>query len=191
MHASRLLRLLFLGSVSLLPLAAHCLAEDWPQLKFDARRSGNVPQRQVRTPLGLLAAIPLTDAVLASPVCVDGKVYVIDGSGVAFCIDTESFEVLWRTATPGGEVNCNNISSPAVAGKYLHFGTTAGSYFVLDRDDGSVVREIACGEPIFSAGSRSRPCLFRDPRLENLFLETRRHPLLDLGLRPRGDELRR
>jgi len=36
-------------------------------------------------------------------------------------------------------------------GPYLHFGTTAGSYFVLDRADGRVVREIRCDGPIFTA----------------------------------------
>jgi outer membrane protein assembly factor BamB len=44
----------------------------------------------------------------------------------------------------------NNVSSPAIAGKWLHFGTTAGIYYVLDRDSGAVVAEIDCGEPIFS-----------------------------------------
>ncbi|MHC4434077.1 MAG: outer membrane protein assembly factor BamB family protein, partial [Planctomycetota bacterium] len=33
----------------------------------------------------------------------------------------------------------------------LHFGTMAGSYYVLDRAGGDVVRRIECGEPIFSA----------------------------------------
>ncbi len=45
----------------------------------------------------------------------------------------------------------NNLSSPAVVGPYLHFGTTAGSYYVLDRADGRVVREIRCDGPIFTA----------------------------------------
>jgi outer membrane protein assembly factor BamB len=48
------------------------------------------------------------------------------------------------------KANCNNVSSPAVADGYLHFGTMAGSYYVLNASDGTVVKEIACGEPIFS-----------------------------------------
>ncbi|MHB8900974.1 MAG: outer membrane protein assembly factor BamB family protein, partial [Thermoguttaceae bacterium] len=77
--------------------------------------------------------------------------YAVDASGTAFAVEASSGRVLWRTATPGGSVNCNNVSSPALAGKYLHFGTMAGSYMVLDAGDGSVVCEIPCGEPIFSA----------------------------------------
>ncbi|MBN2476115.1 MAG: PQQ-binding-like beta-propeller repeat protein [Pirellulales bacterium] len=132
-------------------LAGAGAAEDWPQLKYDARHSGNVPQRSVSQPLGLIAAVPLTDAVFTSPVVADGRIYVVDGSGTAFCIDAETLEVRWKFASGGGPANCNNVSSPAVVGPYLHFGTMAGSYYVLDRADGAVVREIRCGEPIFTA----------------------------------------
>ncbi|NUQ65985.1 MAG: hypothetical protein HUU20_26285, partial [Pirellulales bacterium] len=48
---------------------ASCLAaaaEDWPQWKGDARRSGDVPQRRLALPLGLVGAVPLGDAVLTS-----------------------------------------------------------------------------------------------------------------------------
>ena len=47
--------------------------------------------------------------------------------------------------------NCNNVAAPAVVGKYVHVGTMAGYYYVLDRDSGAVVKEIDCGEPIFAA----------------------------------------
>ncbi len=136
---------------SLASLSSTTAAEDWPQWKYDARRSGNVPERQLALPLGLAGMVPLSDAVLTSPAVADGRIYVVDASGTAFAIDGKNLEVLWKTPTPGGPVNCNNVSSPAVAGDYLHFGTTAGSYFVLNRQDGSVVKEIRCGEPIFSA----------------------------------------
>ena len=141
------------GWLILLPLAvAGALAdEDWTQLKFDARHSGNAPERRVETPLGLLAAAPLTDAVLTAPVVADGRVYVVDASGVAFCLDARTLRLVWRTWTNGGAANCNNVSSPLLAGPYLHFGTTAGAYYVLDAADGHVVRKIECGEPIFSA----------------------------------------
>jgi len=135
-------------------------AEDWPQFKFDCQRSGNVPDRSVRDPLGLIGAVGLTDAIFTSPVVADGRIYVVDGSGVVFCIDSETLRVVWQFPTRGGKANCNNVSSPAIAGRYLHLGTMAGSYYVLDRDSGTVVKEITCGEPIFSspavtAGPRS------------------------------------
>lgn len=125
--------------------------ENWPQFKYDCRHSGNVPNRNVTTPLGLIGAVPLTDAIFTAPVVADGRVYVVDGSGVAFCINIGTLQIVWKLETPGGKANCNNISSPAIAGRYLHFGTMAGSYYVLDTAEGTVVKEIACGEPIFSS----------------------------------------
>ncbi len=125
-------------------------AEDWRQFKFDSNHSGNVPGRSVNPPLGLVAAIPLTDAVFTAPAVADGKVFVLDGSGVLFCIDAASTKILWKYESRGGRANCNNISSPAIGGPYVHFGTTAGFYYVLRVEDGALVREIPCREPIFS-----------------------------------------
>ena len=134
-----------------LTAAAVFAEESWPQLQYDCRRSGNLPDRSVRTPLGLVGAVPLTDAVFTSPVVAHRRVFVVDGAGVVFCLDAESLGVLWKLPTRGGAANCNNTSSPAIAGRYLHFGTMAGSYYVLDTADGKVVKEIRCGEPIFSS----------------------------------------
>ncbi|OHB81737.1 MAG: hypothetical protein A2W31_07140 [Planctomycetes bacterium RBG_16_64_10] len=126
-------------------------AEDWVQLKFDAGHSGDVPQRRVTTPLGLIGAVPLTDSVLAAPVVSGPRVYVLDAAGVLSSIDVETCSVAWRFASPPGVDNCNNVSAPAIAGQFVHFGTSAGQYYVLDKETGAVVRQIACGEPIFSA----------------------------------------
>ncbi len=126
-------------------------AEDWPQLKFDCRHSGDVPGRSVTTPLGLVGAVALTDAMLTAPVVAGGRVYAVDSAGVVHCIDLATLQVVWKRETRGGKANCNNVSSPAVAGEYLHVGTGAGSYYVLDLDDGTVVREISCDGPIFAS----------------------------------------
>lgn len=126
-------------------------AEDWTQFKYDARHSGDVPDRAVQTPLGLVGAAALTDAVFTAPVVGGGRVYVVDGSGVAFALDAHTLETVWKYATRGGPANCNNVSSPALAGGYLHFGTMAGDYYVLNAADGALVKRIACGDPVFSA----------------------------------------
>ena len=126
-------------------------AGDWPQLQGDSLRSGNAPGEALELPLGLLAAIPLTDAIFAAPVVSQGTAFVVDGSGVVFALDTKSHQIVWRFATRGGLANCNNVAAPAVVGRYLHVGTMAGYYYVLDRTNGAVIREIDCGEPIFSA----------------------------------------
>ena len=136
----------FLGLV-LVPTAS---AEDWLQLKYDARHSGDAPDRSVTVPLGLVGAVKTTDAVFTAPVVAGGRVYVVDGSGTAFGFDARTLEPVWKTETRGGAANCNNVSSPLVADGRLHFGTMAGWYYVLDAASGKVVKEIACGEPVFS-----------------------------------------
>lgn len=132
-------------------IAAATAGEDWRQFQFDARHSGDAADRRVTTPLGLVGAVPLSDAVYAAPVVAEGTVYVVDGSGVAYAIDAATRQIRWKFAAPGGAANVNHVSAPAVAGPYLHFGTMAGTYYVLDRQDGHVVQAIRCGEPILSA----------------------------------------
>ncbi|GAB4142949.1 MAG: hypothetical protein Tsb009_13680 [Planctomycetaceae bacterium] len=124
---------------------------DWRQFQGNALRSGNAPQVVLQDSLGLMGTVPLTDGIYASPVVSNGKVFVIDGSGVVFAIDANTLKVIWTFKTSGGAGNVNNVASPAVVGRYLHVGTTAGYYYVLNCNDGSVVAQIDCGEPIFAA----------------------------------------
>jgi len=124
---------------------------DWAQFKGDALRSGNAPEHSLQMPIGLVAAIPLTDAIFTSPVVSKGKVFAVDGSGLVSAFDTASLKPVWQFATRGGAGNCNNVASPAVVGGYLHVPTMAGYYYVLDCEDGTLVKEIDCREPIFSA----------------------------------------
>ena len=125
--------------------------EDWTQFQFNAGHSGNAADRDiVADTLGLQNSAALSDGIYTAPVVADGSVYVVDGSGVAWCLDVATLDVRWKFASRGGPQNCNNVSSPAIAGKYLHFGTSAGFYYVLDRDSGAVIAEIDCAEPVFS-----------------------------------------
>ncbi len=138
-----------LAAILILPAVGRA-EESWPQHGFDSEHSGNAPAIQLDLPLGLQAAIPLTDAVFTSPAIDRGRIFVLDGSGVLFCVDAKSLEILWKFVSDPSPLNCNNYSSPAIAGEYVHFGTTTGKYFVLKVSDGSVVQELSCREPIFA-----------------------------------------
>lgn len=142
---------ILVAAVVALSASLSMAGEDWPQLKFDSRQSGNVPERTVGKDLGLLGAVPLSDSIFTAPVVGGGNVYVLDGSGTAWCIRLDTLEVVWRFATPGGKANCNNLSSPALIDGKLHFGTMVGSYYVLDAATGKPIREMACGDPILGA----------------------------------------
>ncbi len=111
-------------------------AADWTQYKYDSEHSGNAPAVHIADDIGLQAAIPLTDAIFTAPALADGRVYVLDGAGVLFCVDATTRDIVWQFRSPGGARNCNNYSSPAVVEEYVHFGTMAGEYFVLDARDG-------------------------------------------------------
>jgi outer membrane protein assembly factor BamB len=124
---------------------------EWPQLQGDARRTGNAHAIALSDSLGLRGAVPLSDAILAAPVVSDGQVIVVDGSGVVFALDAHTLQIQWRVETEGGPGNCNNVCSPAIVGDYVHVGTMAGYYYVLNRKTGQQVARIDCAEPIFSA----------------------------------------
>ena len=125
-------------------------AENWLQLQGDSRRSGD-SIAELPSTLGLVGSVPLSDSVFASPVVANDVVYVVDGSGVVWALDAKTLSVHWKYITEGGAGNCNNVSSPAILGNYLHVGTMAGYYYVLDIRNGSLVRKIDCGEAIFSS----------------------------------------
>lgn len=143
--------ILGLATVTCWLVGATTVSADWPQLQGNSLRSGNFPQVSLQDSLGLVAAFPTTDAVMASPVVSNGKVFVVDGSGVVFAFDIATRKLVWKFSTSGGTGNCNNVAAPAVAGDFVHVGTMAGYYYVLNRDTGDVVRRIDCGEPVFAA----------------------------------------
>lgn len=142
---------LLLSATLLLISALPAFPEDWPQFMFNAAHSGNAASVELdASRLSLQGSATMTDGIYTSPVVADGRVYVVDGSGCAACFDSATLKEVWRFQSKGGRQNVNNVSSPAIAGNRLHFGTSSGFYYVLDRGNGSVVAEIDCGEPIFS-----------------------------------------
>jgi len=130
--------------LTLIFLASTALAEDWPQFMYNSAHSGNASAIELDVAnLGLQGVVAMTDGIYTSPVVADGKVFVVDGSGCAACFDAATLKEVWRFQSKGGKQNVNNVSSPAIVGKYLHFGTTAGIYYVLDRATGVVVNTCA------------------------------------------------
>ena len=63
---SRFLLVALVSATSLISVKGR--AEEWPQLQGDALRSGNAASLDVANSIGLVAAIPLTDGIVAAPV---------------------------------------------------------------------------------------------------------------------------
>ena len=118
-------------------------AEEWLQIKFDSAAPAMCRPAALGTPLGLIGAVPLTDAIFTSPV-VSRWPSLYGGRlrhGIrSRCPDIEG--ACGNSTSRGGPGNCNNVSSPALVGGRLHFGTMAGNYYVLNAADGKVVQEI-------------------------------------------------
>ena len=152
---SVMIRALMCGVGTVTACAAVSVAgatENWDQLKGDALRSGNASEMSRAN-----ADWP------GRGDSVDGRHFRVTGrDAMGRCLSSMArgsslrstrrrCKCMWQFATRGGPGNCNNVASPAVVGKYVHVGTTAGYYYVLDRDSGDVVKQIDCREPVLSA----------------------------------------
>lgn len=135
-------------------------AADWPQFMRDAAHTGDAPDEELKTPLGLVARVKLDDAVMTSPAVVGGRAYVVDQMGTAYCIDPRAGKVLWKTAPDGAGAMGFNTSSPCVAGGRVYYGTTAGNLHVLDAADGKLLKTVKVGSPVISAPTAANDSVY-------------------------------
>ncbi|MBI3822779.1 MAG: PQQ-binding-like beta-propeller repeat protein, partial [Planctomycetes bacterium] len=126
-------------------------AADWPQFMHNAAHTGDAADEALRLPLGLAAQVKLDDAVLTSAAVVQGRAYVVDQMGTAYCIDVRAGKIIWKQAPDGAQAMGSNTSSPCVAHGRVYFGTTAGAFHILDAKNGDVVKTLRIGAPIVSA----------------------------------------
>ena len=126
-------------------------AGNWPQFMRNSAHTGDAADEALRLPLELVAQVRLDDAVMTSPAVVDGLAYVVDQMGTAYCIDARAGKVVWKASPDGAAAMGANTSSPCVAQGRLCFGTTAGTFHILDIFDGRVVKTLNIGSPIVSS----------------------------------------
>ena len=135
-------------------------ASDWPQYMRDASHTGDAPGESLRPPLGLVAQVRLDDAIMTSPAVVGGRVYVVDQMGTAYAVDPRAGKILWKSSPDGERAMGFNTSSPCVAQGRVCFGTTAGTFHLLDAADGRVVKTLQIGSPILSAPTFANGALY-------------------------------
>ncbi|MEC7679278.1 MAG: PQQ-binding-like beta-propeller repeat protein [Planctomycetota bacterium] len=126
-------------------------ASDWPQRLGNALHSGDASGDELGTDFQILAALPLSDSVMASPVINDQYLIAVDASGVVHAFDVATLNKLWSYATDSNPGNCNNVASPVLIHGFVHVGTMSGRYVVLEQATGKLVNEMDCGEPILSS----------------------------------------
>jgi outer membrane protein assembly factor BamB len=135
-------------------------AADWPQFMRNAAHTGNAADEELRLPLGLVAQVPLDDAVLTSAAVVGGRAYVVDQMGTAYCLDARTGKLLWKTAPDGANATGSNTSSPCVVEGRVYYGTTAGTFHILDATDGKRIKSLPIGSPIVSAPTFANQAIY-------------------------------
>lgn len=123
-------------------------ASDWPQFLRDSQHTGDAAEELLSGPLKLVCQVQLDDAVLTSPVVVDGQVFVVDQMGTAYCVDPAAQRIIWKSSPEGPSGLGGNTSSPCVAEGRLFYGTTAGNLHILDAGSGERIRSVAFGQPV-------------------------------------------
>jgi outer membrane protein assembly factor BamB len=131
--------------------AALVCGADWRQFMKDGAHTGNAADEALALPLAMVAQIKLGDVVMTSPAVVGERVYVVDQMGAAYCVEPLTPSIVWRTAPDGDRAMGSNTSSPCVAKGRVYYGTTAGTFHVLDAKDGRVVKTLRVGAPIISS----------------------------------------
>ena len=126
-------------------------AQDWPQFMRDARRSGDAPEETLRLPLKLSARVDLGDVVMASPAVVGDSAFVVDQMGTAARVAWRTGRIVWKASPDGDRAMGSNTSSPCVAGGRVYFGTTAGTFHVLDAETGRTIKTVDVGWPIVAS----------------------------------------
>jgi len=137
--------------IALLALNSTAIAADWPQFMRNSSHTGDAVEESLRLPLGLVAQVRLNDAVLTAPAVVAGRAYVVDQMGTAYCIDPHAGRIVWKASPDGAGAMGANTSSLCVLNGRVYFGTTAGTFHVLDAKDGKVVKTLKVDSPIVSA----------------------------------------
>ena len=145
------MRTVLTGAFALMLASAPALASDWPQFMRSSEHTGDAADEALALPLGLVAQVKLDDAVMTSPAVVGGLAFVVDQMGTAYCVDPKAGKVVWKAWPDGDRAMGFNTSSPCVAKGRVYYGTTAGSFHILDCKDGKVVKTVSVGSPIISA----------------------------------------
>jgi outer membrane protein assembly factor BamB len=138
-------------------------AADWPQFMRDSAHTGDAADENLRLPLGLVAQVKLDDAVLTSAAVVKGHAYVVDQMGCAYCIESRTGRIVWQHAPDGKRRSGSNTSSPCVVKGRVYFGTTRGTFHILNAEDGVLIKTLQIDSPIVSAPTFANDAVYFQP----------------------------
>jgi outer membrane protein assembly factor BamB len=119
----------------------------WPMYGVDAQRTQAQTQIDLRPPFKIVWSRDVGGLAEFPAVVSDGVGYIGNYHGVVQAFDMDTGALLWRHATPHGEM----ASSPAVWDDRIVVHGMDGDVWVLRRSDGRLLSHFAVGSPIESS----------------------------------------
>lgn len=125
-------------------LGTRAVGADWPLSRGDAQSTGATAER-LPANLEIRWEFSAEEPIDATPLIVDGRVYLADVNGMLYCLDLKSGQELWRLETGIGFA-----SSPAVDRDLLVIGDLDGKVYAVDVASGQLRWEREVGGEIGS-----------------------------------------
>lgn len=116
------------------PIAPQTRPEDWSMFMHDVRFSGKSPDQTLKPPLTLRWEFKTGGPIHASPIIVDGTVYVGSADGVLYALDAKRWGVKW-TFRSGNAIRY----AAAVWNDHVYFSASDNNVYALDAKTGQLV----------------------------------------------------
>ena len=111
-------------------------AEDWQMFMHDLQFSGKSPDQKINPPLQLLWQFKTGGPIQASPVIVDGIVYIGSTDGKLYALNAKEWGIKW-VFNAGSAIRF----SAAVSGGRVYFSTRDNNFYALDAKTGNQLWE--------------------------------------------------
>ena len=117
---------------------------EWTSFRGDSNMTG-VIDGELPLPLKLAWVTETEDAILATAVVADSKVYVGSSNGEFYCLNLEDGAEIWRFKSD----DCTSIEgSAALVGAGVYFGCGDGLVFALNRETGEELWRFECNDQV-------------------------------------------
>ncbi len=113
--------------------AAEPTKKDWPLGRHDPQSSGFTDEK-LPTDLSVIWEYKCDEAIEASPVVTDGKVFVADVFGKLYCVNESDGKEIWKKNYDTGFA-----ASPSIRNKRLFIGDVEGNLYGIDTETGKEI----------------------------------------------------
>ena len=128
--------------------------DNWLMFHHDLTHTGYSTSTPTATFVTLLWNYTTNSVVWASPIIVDGRVYIPSDDGIVYCLDAISGDQIWNYTTHGtGRRGAPIGSSAAFSEGYIYFGSYDRNIYCLNAYTGVRVWNFTTGNTVESCPS--------------------------------------